>query len=264
MQTPSPNIIIFFLLITGIVLFLTITAVALFYFNKKKQAIYYQNIESLKLKNEKKILESQVEIQESTLQHISREIHDNIILSLTLAKLHLNTFTWTDRKKAELQVNTSIGILTQSISNLADLSKSLSSDIISSQGLINSLKDEVARIRQTGLFLLDFVLTGETVYLESHRELIIFRIIQEAFNNIIKHANATHARLTLHFTDNHLTILIGDNGKGFTIQENLNHPKTAAGLKNMETRTRMIGGEMLIKSLTGQGTTIRLNIPLKP
>jgi signal transduction histidine kinase len=263
MQASKSNVIIFFLLITGIVLFLTILVVALLYLYKKRQIVYYQNIESLKLKNEKHILESRVEIQETTVQNISREIHDNINLSLTLAKLYLNTFSWNDKEKSEFQISAAIEILTQSISNLSDISKSLNSDLIRSQGLISALDDEINRIRRTGLFVIDFTVSGEPVYLDTQNELIIFRIIQEAFNNIIKHSAATRTRLTLHFTPNHLHIGISDNGKGFTIIDSkIYSNKRGAGLKNMETRAGMIGGELQIKSVPGAGTTIRFNIPI--
>ena len=74
---------------------------------------------------------TQLEIQEDTFQHISREIHDNINLSLTLAKLNLNTLNWSEKEKAISQVNSSIDLISQSIANLSDISKSLNSDIIS-------------------------------------------------------------------------------------------------------------------------------------
>ncbi|MEO8403118.1 MAG: ATP-binding protein [Chitinophagaceae bacterium] len=217
----------------------------------------------MKLINEKNILESRVEIHETTVQNISREIHDNISLSLTLAKLHLNTFHWENKEKATLQVNAAIEILSKSILNLSDISRSLNSDIINTQGLLTALEDEIDRIRRTGLFLIDFRVTGEPIYLNTQKELIIFRIIQESFNNIIKHSNATRARLTLHFTSTHLQIGVNDNGNGFVMSKKDIYPvKKGAGLKNIEARTAMIGGEMQIKSILKQGTSIRLNIPI--
>jgi two-component system NarL family sensor kinase len=262
MQLSKFNIIIYFLLITGIVLFLSIVITTLLYLYKKNQIIYYQNMESLKLKTEKNILASRVEIQENTVQRISREIHDNISLSLTLAKLYLNTFPWDDKDKATTQLNSAVEIISESISNLSDISKSLNSDIICSQGLIRALEDETNRIRKTGLFSIDFLIAGEPVYLDTQKELVIFRIIQEGFNNIIKHSKASHTRLSLHFTSTHLHVGITDNGKGF-ITEKKNHSEYhGAGLKNMETRTGMIGGDIQIKSIPGNGTTIRFNIPI--
>ena len=68
---------------------------------RKKQIVFIQNLEQIKLNHEKNLIEAQLEMQETTFQHISREIHDNINLSLTLAKLQLNTFNWNDKEQSE-------------------------------------------------------------------------------------------------------------------------------------------------------------------
>ena len=79
---------------TLILLLLTSFVMSFLFIYQRKQISYFETIEKLKLDHEKDILKTQLEIQEQTLQHISREIHDNINLSLTLAKLNLNTFDW--------------------------------------------------------------------------------------------------------------------------------------------------------------------------
>ena len=80
------------------------------------------------------MLNTQLEIQEQTLGHIAREIHDNISLSLTLAKLQLNTFNWNDKALSSDKLNSSIELLTKSIVELSDLSKGMNADIIIQQG----------------------------------------------------------------------------------------------------------------------------------
>ena len=215
MQAGKNDIIIFLLVTTVIILLLTGLIIMLIYLYKKKQLAYQQNVESLKLDHEKNLMSAQLEMQEETLQHISREIHDNISLSLTLAKLHLNTLNLEEREKAGFQVNSSIELISKSITNLSGISKSLNSDIISSQGLIKALENEIQRIRETGLFAIEFRITGEPVYMDTKKELIIFRIVQEAFNNIIRHAKASNATLVLHYSEKTLRIAVTDDGVGF-------------------------------------------------
>ena len=77
----------------------------------------------MKLDYEKNLLHTQLEIQEQTLQHISREIHDNINLSLTLAKLNLNTFDWNYPVKAKNKIDSSLQQISKAIVDLSDLSK---------------------------------------------------------------------------------------------------------------------------------------------
>ena len=86
---------------TLILLLLTSFVMSFLFIYQRKQISYFETIEKLKHDHEKNILKTQLEIQEQTLQHISREIHDNINLSLTLAKLNLNTLDWNHPDKAK-------------------------------------------------------------------------------------------------------------------------------------------------------------------
>jgi signal transduction histidine kinase len=98
--------------------------------------------------------------------------------------------------------------------------------------------------------------------MDSQKELVIFRIIQEALNNIIKHSNATYAKVELNYLPSKLMIKISDNGKGF----NVHHVKGSehAGLKNMRARTMMLNGFMDVKSFPGAATTLLFTIPFEP
>jgi signal transduction histidine kinase len=219
-------------------------------------------MEELKQDHEKHIMTTQLEIQENTLQHIAREIHDNINLSLTLAKLHLNTLDWEDKTNSIIKIGNSIHLLTQTIHELSNISKSFHQELINNHGLIKALEKEIQRISETGLFKVDFSVAGEPVFLDTQRELIIFRVIQEAFNNIIKHADASNTELKLVYHGQDLDIIVRDNGKGISrTTDFLTNPNNRAGLKNMHTRAYMLGGTMKIESLKTKGTAVSFNIP---
>lgn len=264
MQEGKDDITLIFLATTaGIIVLLAGFIISLIYLYQKKQIIYHHKLDALKLDHEKNLLAAQLEVQENTFQHVSREIHDNINLSLTLAKLHLNTLNWSDQQKTIWQVNNSIELLSESISKLSSVSKSLDSDIIISHGLIDALENEINRIKKPGLFTIDFDIEGDPVYMDNQKELIIFRIIQEAFNNIIRHAESTNVHITLTYSPEKLCICIEDNGKGFIFSENGTvTTKNGAGLRNMSTRTQMIKGKMSIKSEPGKGTLLKFIIPV--
>jgi len=238
-----------------------IFTLVLLFLHRKKQLAYQEKIKEIEANYERNIMQTQLEIQEQTFQHISREIHDNISLSLTLAKLHLHTLSWGDKEKAMEKVDSSIHLLTNSISELSDISKSLNADIIIQQGLLKAIEDELQRIRQAGLFEVDYELTGTPVYMDNQKELIIFRIVQESFNNIIKHAEADSARLALHYNTVKLIVTISDTGMGFDTA--LATPNRKAGLKNMETRIKTLKGEMNISSQPGKGTVLSFTIPFE-
>ncbi|MDP4260921.1 MAG: histidine kinase [Bacteroidota bacterium] len=260
MQKNADDIVVFLIIVSALILALAAFIAIMVYLYRKKQISFFQNLEQIKLDHEKTLMSAQLEMQESTFQHISREIHDNISLSLTLAKLRLNTLNRDDRNEVEEKVTASVTLLTQCINDLSDISKSLNSDIIKQQGLTRALEDEVQRIRDAGMFTLDSWLTGNPIYMDAQKELIIFRVIQEAFNNIIKHAEARHAELSLHYDRERLYIAIDDDGNGFDTRLAREHQK--AGLRNMETRVKMLRGTMIISSLPEFGTNLSFTIPI--
>lgn len=261
MQKTSYDIIIFLTVVITLILFMAGFIISMLFLYRKRQIAFEKNIEQLKLDHEKTSLNAQVEIQEQTLQHFSREIHDNIGLSLTLAKLQLNTFDWNDKAGSAGKLELSIELLTKSIAELNQLSRSMNTGQITQLGLLSAVEDELNRIKQAGLFAVDYTLTGNTIYMDAQRELVIFRIIQEGFNNIIKHARATRAILHIHYNETKLIITISDNGIGFDV--GLCKLQNRAGIKNMESRTKMLGGEMITESIPGKGTTLNFTIPFE-
>jgi two-component system NarL family sensor kinase len=262
MKADKFDIVVFLVSTTTLIIVLAGLIMMLTYFYQKKQVLHRESLKSLKLGYEKSLLATQLEIQETTFQEISREIHDNINLSLTLAKLHLNTLNLDDRDRSTAQIGTAIKLISESITNLSDISKSLNSDIVSSQGLMTAIKEEVGKIAGTGVFKVEFDVLGEPVYLEEDRELIIFRIVQEALNNTLKHANATAVDIFFHYEKTSLKITVKDNGKGFNVIKSADNGKLGkAGLSNMEARTRMLKGSMVIDALPGNGTKLEFHIP---
>jgi len=263
MQTGKTEIIIFLFVVTAIILLLISLIVTLLYIYQKKQLGYQEKLNSLRLDYEKNLLSAQVEMQENTFQNISREIHDNINLSLTLAKLSLNTMDLRNIVTAKMQINSSLEQITKAINDLSDISKSLNSDLISNQGLIKALEKEVNKINQFHLFDLDFKISGNPIFMESQKELILFRIVQEGFNNIIKHAQATVVELKLHYDTEQLEVSLADNGRGYC-DEMLNQSAdkgSKAGLNNIRKRAAIFNGKAVIDSQLGIGTTVFVTIP---
>lgn len=261
MQKAPYDIVVFLVVVSAIILCMVTFVAIIMMAYRRNQNKFVQAIEEMRLDHEKTLLSTRLEMQEQTFHHISREIHDNISLSLTLAKLYLNTLNLDDKEKSEEKVEASIDFLTKSIAELSDISKGLNADIIIQQGLLKAVEEELLRIRRAELFAVEYELTGSPAYMDSQKELIVFRIIQEAFNNIIKHARAAKATLILNYTATTLDIEISDDGIGFDPLFISNNRE--AGLKNMETRVKLLEGCMKIKSRPGRGTSLIFNIPLK-
>src|SRR5215212_8332908 len=113
---------------------MALAIICLLYLHQKKQILYHRNLIAIKHDFEKTLLKTQVEIQEQTFSSISKEIHDNISLSLTLAKLNLNTLNWVEVESSTEAVRNSIKIIGSAISDLGNLAKSMNPDMIKKLG----------------------------------------------------------------------------------------------------------------------------------
>ncbi len=260
----NDHITMFILGSTSIIFFFVGLSISLFYRHQQRKAQHQQQLDHAFSTYEKNMLTARLEMQEETFNHVSREIHDNINLSLTLAKLHLNTIDWNDTALSRARHEQVTALISDSIDKLSSLSRSLNADLIQQQGLLSALQKEVQRLQQLKLFTLDFSVIGTPVFLDTQKELIIFRIFQEAFNNILKHAAPSQVFLQLQYTCEQLRVLIRDNGRGFitTAGKNASSGKEGSGLLNMRTRVNMLQGQLQLLSAPQQGTAISFTVPL--
>ena len=201
-------------------------------------------------------METKLKTSENTFQNISREIHDNIGQKLTLAKLHLNAILFSNHEISD-SVQDVVGLISESLNDLRDISRSLSSEVIMNSGLIKALEHEVSLISKTSHFQIALQILGDPEYLNAEKELVIFRIIQEALTNVIKHADASSVIIELSYGNTSLTVTMQDDGKGFDAE----HAEQSNGLNNMKNRTDFLQGNFYIDSKPGQGTKITIDIP---
>jgi two-component system, NarL family, sensor kinase len=209
------------------------------------------------------LLQSQLEIQEQTLKNISQEIHDNVGQVLTLAKLNLATTAVQDEASTE-KINTSKQLIAKAIQDLRDLSRSLDTDYVEEMGLVRSIEYELELLKKTGTIETELSIEGKAIRLEKQKELILFRIVQEAIHNIMKHAEAKKIAVLVQFQPNELSVRIVDDGKGFDLSP-LKDPGNQTfgfGLRNMNSRATLIGAKFLMNSTIEKGTEVYLSLPL--
>lgn len=258
LKAPSEFIIVFIVVSVILILGMAVFISTIIYRYQQKQNRYFKDIETLQISHENTLLQSQLEIQEQTFQNISREIHDNIGQKLTLANLYLNTLDFAEMQKASVQVNDAVDIISKAITDLTDLSRSMSSEIYLNNGLIKALEFETAQLEKTGIYIISFSATGHVVFMNTDAGLALFRMVQEVLNNIVKHADATVIDINLHYGSDLLTVHISDDGKGFNTAETL--PGT--GLQNIKKRADLLNGNVAINSSKKMGTKIKIEIPL--
>lgn len=262
MSETQREIFVLIIAVTCLLALLTaFMALTVIVYNKRKRKILLEK-ELMKKSYDQELLRTQLEIQEQTLKTISEEIHDNIGQALSLAKLKLNTLKYDQPDLLVDKINDSRDLVSKAIRDLRDLSRSLNTDSIASMGLVRAIEQELEIFRKSG-FHTTLYTEGEIRKMEPQQELILFRIVQESLNNIIKHAEAKTIRVTALYTSTELDLQVEDDGKGAAPDEldMEGNSYKSLGLRNMNNRARMIGGSFAIHSVPGNGTIIKLTIP---
>jgi two-component system NarL family sensor kinase len=194
MHNPTSKIVIaIFVVSTFLVLLLLGFILMILFINRRKEQNFAIKLEQIKTNFEKEILKAQLEIQEQTFQYISQEIHDNIGQFISLAKLQLNTLDFSNLNITKEKIADSAEMLTKALDDLRDLSRSLSSEVIRTTGLSTAIEMQIAQLKKLELPAVVYEVEGEYQFLDEQKEIFILRILQEAFNNIIRHSEAARS-----------------------------------------------------------------------
>jgi signal transduction histidine kinase len=259
---------IYFVTIIGIILGLLLVSfiVTMLVLYKRRQQLQEQEVAIIKDKFEKEVLRSQLEIQENTFKTISQELHDNIGQMLSVVKLTLASLPLEKNHKAHELVQHSQVVLNKAIVDLSGLTKSLYTDRITDIGLTDSIRYELAAIKNAGLLKVQFSVFGPEIQLQEQKAIFMFRIFQEMLNNVLKHSKATYINVSLtNNPDNTFVMCVEDNGIGFDTsgKGTSSSPSKGVGLKSMFNRAKMIGADINITSAVDEGARFIVNLKLE-
>ena len=207
---------------------------------------------------QQEILRARLEIQEHILNKISGEIHDNIGQILSVAKINLSTLDLKNPDELEQKTQDARRQVSRAIVDLRSLSHTLNGNAVQSIGFIQAIGTELDLVRKAGISDVVYEVGGTRQEIDPQKELILFRIFQEAINNVMSHSAARVLRVNLAFESSRLFLRISDDGRGFDTQA----PLAGSGVGNMMSRAALVGADFAIDSLPGQGTTVRIELPL--
>jgi signal transduction histidine kinase len=200
-----------------------------------------------------------ISTQESTLRHISRELHDEFGQVLTAigsmlrrADNHLPEGSPPREELKEAQE-----IAQSTLNNIRTLSQALHPVLLEEAGLESTLDWYIPTVeRQTGITL-HYEKTGQTFPVETGAGVHIYRVLQEALNNVSRHSGAREAWIRLNFSPDSLGLEVEDHGKGFVAEK----VQRGIGLVAMRERAELIGGALAISPRAQGGTLVRLHVP---
>lgn len=214
------------------------------------------------LTKQKLIAQAMVDAQERERAEIGKELHDNINQILSTTKLYLELAKNDNKERLDL-INRSAENIHEAIHEIRNISRSLVPASIGDLGLQDSIADLVESIRTTRAIHVEFYPVGAFDEKISDKEkLMLFRIIQEQVNNVLRHSGARNLiiELILEEAENRIELNITDDGKGFHPDQVRN--KKGLGLSNIMSRVSLFGGKVTIMSAPGQGCKLRVQVPV--
>ena len=239
-----------FLILTGIVVF-----IVLFY--QKHKFRHQRQLADIQNTYEHQLLTTRMEMQEQTLQLFGQEVHDNIGQLLSTTKMFMRL---AEQALPEMPppLKNADETLSKAIRELRAISKSFNSEWLNQFDVQENLQLETDRINASGSICMVFNHSNATIPLASDAQIMVFRVVQEAIQNSIKHANANLLEIDLEVEDAAVNIEVRDNGIGFA--ENC-ESKNGVGRMNMRHRVELLGGTINWISERGQGTRVNISIP---
>ncbi|SHJ81147.1 sensor histidine kinase [Paramaledivibacter caminithermalis] len=208
-----------------------------------------------------------IKAQEEERQRVSKEIHDgpaqtmvNVVLKAELCDRLLDI----DKEKAKKELQLLKGIVRDSLKDIRKIIYDLMPMSLDDLGLIPTIQRLVLNFKNDTKTDVDFIVNEKNEIKESIIQLTIFRIIQEALNNIKKHAEANRVLIRLDIGIQKIYLKIIDDGIGFNVNEKVNSTddKNGFGLYSIRERVDLLNGNIDIESENRKGTIINVSIPL--
>jgi len=224
--------------------------------------------QSLRLQKQLRHLSHQIlQAQEEERRRVSRELHDEILQTLTGINVHLATFkndVAINPKGLKRKITAAQRFVEKSVDIVRQFARELRPTLLDDLGLIPALHSYMRDVmKHTGLRIhLTSFTRGRVEELDNDKRTVLYRVAQEAITNVVRHAQASRIDVCIQKLRGAICIEIKDDGKSFRANRILSAAEhKRLGLICMRERVEMVGGTFSIKSEPGQGTLIRAEIP---
>lgn len=255
----NPSEIAIILIVGTIALLVFVVFIVLIVIEYRRRQVKHIT-EKLELEHlyKQEVLQTQLEVQEQSFKYVSEEIHDNIAQTLSLARIKLFKATekaTDERAKANLETTTEL--VGNALDGLRGLSHVLNGGLVSKLTLKESLEKELRYVQEVNERTTELIVTGDAYEPDAEKKLMLFRIVQEAINNAVKHGQASMITVRLAYEPGSIKVEVTDNGKGFDASKVAD--SKGLGMTNMHVRAQLLG-DINVASVEGRGTTITINV----
>lgn len=243
-------------------LLLAMAVIVFFLVYQRRLLTQQEKLQEIQVQQQKDLLEASLQSQENERRRIAKDLHDEVGANLSTINLftkQIEKFVEAESKADKMVVKTKELIHT-TITSVRAISKDLLPATLDRFGLVEATQELCDRINQADAVKVKFESQTPDERLPQNQELALFRIIQELFNNTLKHAKATQINLFLHYTPTALKVVFKDNGVGFDVVA-LAQSKDSTkglGLKNLESRAQVLNATLNYVSPPEGGTQVNI------
>lgn len=206
-----------------------------------------------------------IKAQEEERKRVAREIHDgpaqsmaNVVLRMEFCEKLMDV----DLDKVRRELAEIKEIVKSNLQDMRKIIFDLRPMALDDLGVMPALKRYIEDFRKKNDINIEMNFMGQEARLDPVLEIALFRLVQEALNNVVKHARATKVQVKLEMKPESVKVEVEDDGVGFVLERVLNDYGTKFGLISMKERADLLGGVLHIVTAPGQGTTVSFKIPI--
>lgn len=252
----------YYLLFVGSLGMLLLACASIFFFviYHKRNIRAKEEMYEMETQHQQALIFSNLQTLEDERKRFAQDLHDEIGASLSAIRLHVSRLENESPASAlGTQLREVKGIIDQSMASTRRISHNLLPPGLEMFGLMHIVDDLAKKVSQPDGLQVKMDVSPELPRLDYNTELALYRILQELLNNTIKHACATEVIIKLHADATHYILSYQDDGKGF---DAASERYAGLGLRNMESRTKMIHGDFRFSTSPGKGLFVEIKIPL--
>lgn len=201
---------------------------------------------------------------EEERRRIARELHDDTAQRLAAIQLRLRLLvdehSGPEREELLAEVREELRQAGEAVRRIA---RGLRPPALEDAGVVTALRSHVRARAEDGGPAIEFEAQPVDELLDAEGKLVLYRVVQEALSNVVRHASASRVRIHIEMDSDHVTALVQDDGRGFEVGRTQSGEGEGLGLVGMRERASLVGGRVRVDSEPGLGTRVRLEIPVE-
>ncbi|MBP6430506.1 MAG: sensor histidine kinase [Ferruginibacter sp.] len=249
-------------LLLGTAIFLLLLSALTYSFYKRKKLQHEARLQEAIIKQQDIATKAVLDAEEKERERIARDLHDGVGQVMSAAKMNLSSFENELNFKDEnqkLKFEKAISLVDEGCKEVRNVSHQMMPNALLKAGLSSAIKEFIDKIESKTLKV-NLYTEGLNERLDNNIETVLYRVIQECVNNVIKHSGANQLDISLIKDDDGISATIEDNGKGFDSKAKIKNE--GIGVNNIKARVEFLKGTVDFDSAEGKGTLVAIHVPV--